>query len=1003
MGSSTRVSTILLAATLALLAVPVAPAHAQPTGTVRGKITEARTQRPLASVQVYVPGTGRGTLTNSNGDYQIVVGVGAQRVRAELTGYTAAERSVSVGAGQTLALDFQLAPATIALDEVVVTGTAGATQRRALGNAVAQIDASRLNEVAPVANVQQLLNGRAAGVVIQPASGGVGTGARIRIRGSSSFSLSNEPLIYIDGVRINNAPATGPANQAFGSSSISRINDINSEDIESIEVIKGPAAATLYGTEASNGVIQILTKKGSAGRARWTLNVRQGANYLRDPEGRFPVNYQLVDGQVRSLNMVKVENERGPQLFRTGHLQEYDLSASGGTELFRYYASGGFENSDGVEPSNSLRRYTGRLNLTLTPSDKLDVGGTLSYIDGLTDLSAEAGFGGRVWSTVLADPRNLNERRRGFHSGLPEEYDLLYNFSQGLRRTTGTLRLDHRPAPWFSQRLAYGTDVTNEDNIIFFPRVDSLVAISAFGNEALGYKEVNRRTVTYNSLDYSATAHLHLREALSSSTSLGAQYYRNSLRYVYGDGSIFPAPGLSALSATTVRSQPIEDSEENVTLGIFAQQEFGWRDRLYLTVGLRADDNSAFGQNFDRVYYPKYSASWVLSEEPFWPLRVVNTLKLRAAYGESGKQPETFAALRTYAPEVGPGDSPAVRPDLIGNPDLGPERGKELEVGFDAGFFGDRFGLEFTYYDKRTEDAILQREMAPSAGFAGFQFFNAGEIRNRGVEVLARARPIERRRLAWELTLNVATNDNEVLDLGQPGLRFVTAGTFLRHQVGYPVGGFFEKKVVSATLDGQGNAVDVQCDNGQGGAMPCAGADARYGTADDAPAVYLGRTVPEVESALGSTFTFFDRLRLYTLLDYKGGHRKIDGNTRVRCTFFGGRCRENFFPQEFDPKRIAAIQSSRNLVDFLIDDATFLRLREVALAYDLPAQWLAWSGASRTSVSVAGRNLHTWTNYGGLEPEAMFLGGSRGGNHSAWEQTTLPQLSQWLVSLNLSF
>ena len=1019
-GAGGRLARLALArlalAGLAALGIHLmaAPAAAQ-EGAVAGVVVTTGTSVPIPDVQIQVVGTGRGALTDAGGRFRITGLTAAEGTEVELEarrlGYRPARQRARVGDTN---VRIALAERSVELEEVVVTGTPGGTERRALGNAVSTIDATRATEQAQINNVQQLINGRAAGVVIQPASGAVGTGARVRVRGVASFSLSNEPLIYIDGVRANNTPATGPENQAFGSTSISRMNDINPEDIESIEIIKGPAAATLYGTEASNGVIQIITKRGTAGAPRWNLVVKQGINYLRDPEGRFWTNYQRnPDGEIVSIDIIEREEAAGRPIFESGRLQEYDLSVGGGSDRFRYFAGGGFEDNEGVEPTNKLRKANARLNLTLMPRDNMSLGFNVGYVTGPTDLSAEAGFGGRVWSTVLADARKIpggggDTTRRGFHSGLPEEYDRLYHFTQDLNRFTGGIRFEHQITPWLTHRLNAGLDRTREANEIFFPRIDALQTF--FGSEALGRKTVEDRQTDYKTVDYAATATFDLMPTLRSSTSVGGQYYHAAIDTVFAHGTIFAAPGQSSVSATTSSRIAREDFVEDITVGFYVQEQLGWRDRLFVTGALRTDDNSAFGQNFDRVYYPKASLSWVVSEEPFWRLPFAQTFRLRAAYGESGKQPLTFAALRTYTSVTGPGDQPAISAQFIGNPDLGPERGKEIELGFDAGFLNDRLGLELTYYNKRTTDAILERETAPSTGIPGTQFFNAGEIRNTGLEMLARARPVARPAVGWEVTFNLATNDNEILSLG-PAFdalpreqQFVNlpAG-FLRHQVGFPVGAFFEKKVVHAERNAQGEITNVRCDDGRGGSVLCAGADGRFGTADDAPAIYLGRAVPDLEGSIGNTVTLWNQLRLYALFDFKRGHRKVDGNLRVRCNFFGGRCRENFFPQEFDPKRIAQVQSNNNLVDFLIDDASFTKLREVSVSYTLPDRWAAAMRANRAVVSLAGRNLYTWTSYGGLEPEAMFLGGSRGGNHGAWEQTTLPQLSQWVLMFNLGF
>jgi TonB-linked SusC/RagA family outer membrane protein len=979
-------------------------------GSVAGEVVAKGTLAPLPNAVVSVEGATLRAVTDAGGRFRIDGLTGSQAVLSvRRIGFHPVADTVRVG---DTALRIVLAEKVVELDALVVTGTPAEVQRRALGNAVATIDAVAVTEVAQVNNLQELLNGRAAGVVIMPTSGTIGTGSRLRVRGTGSLSLSNQPLLYVDGVRVNNAGATGPVSpltpddggpQGFGSPPVSRINDVNPEEIESVEIIKGPAAATLYGTEASNGVIQIITKRGTTGPARWTLMVKQGATFLANPQGRFWVNYQIdtvagspTQGQPIPLDLVEREDALGRPIFRTGHLQEYDLSVSGGDEQVRYFVGAGFEDSEGADKANKLRRYTPRASLTVTPSAKASVALNVGYATGRTNLPCEGGCGGRVWSTVLADPRKLAvPGRRGFHSGLPEEYDLLSQFSQDLDRFTASLQARHQPAPWFSHRLNLGTDRTREEDVNFTPRVDSLLNVGPWGSDPLGFKSVNDRSVSVTTVDYAATASVDIRPGLRSSTSAGGQFYRTETAYVYAEGSVFPSPGLTAVSATTTGRLNAEDLVEEKSIGFFVQEQVGWRDRLFITGGLRTDDHSAFGANFNRVSYPKVSASWVVSDERFWNVPAIDALRVRAAYGESGLQPATFAALPTYAPVTGPADSAAVTPQFIGNPDLGPERGKEIELGFDAELLNGRLGIDFTYYRKKTTDAILERQIAPSVGFSGFQPFNAGEVLNKGIEVEIRSRPYTGRVGAVDLSLMLATNSNKILDLDprnpDPN-EFVSAGTALRHQVGYPVGAWFEQRIVSADFDPvTDSATNVRCDNGQGGTVACS----------SAPNVFLGRTTPTLEGAFSAAVTLQRRIRLYALVDFKSGNRKIDGNTRVRCPLFV-RCRENFFPEEFDPKRIAGIQSGTALIDYLIDDASFAKLREVSATYTLPEQWAAALGASRATVSVAGRNLHTWTKFGGLEPEAMWLGGPRGG-HSVWEQTLMPQLTSWVLTAHLTF
>src|SRR5205823_92725 len=276
------------------------------------------------------------------------------------------------------------------------------------------------------------------------------------------------------------------------------VSRINADDIESIEILKGPAATTLYGTEASSGVMQVITKQGTPGPARWNLIVRRGANFLSNPEGRFPTNYQRdALGNIISVNMRDLESQLGGSIFRTGHAADYQLSVSGGSSAVRYYAAGGTELQGGAEPNNDIRHTTGRANLTITPSDKVTLSARVGYVSGPTHLSAEAGFGGRIWSTVLADPRNLGTPQLGFFSGLPPEYDEVYHFTQDLDRFTGSVQLQHHPVKWFTHRVTFGVDRTREVNTLYQPRIDSLVANPTFGSDALGFISIENHNVDY--------------------------------------------------------------------------------------------------------------------------------------------------------------------------------------------------------------------------------------------------------------------------------------------------------------------------------------------------------------------------------------------------------------------------------------------------------------------------------------------------------------------------
>jgi TonB-linked SusC/RagA family outer membrane protein len=990
----------VLALAAALLAFGSAEGRAQ-GGSVGGVVVSERSLLPIAGAQVRAVGSDRGTLADASGRF-LLSGLSGGDVVLEVVmiGYRTATQTVRVGATDVRIV---LSETAISLDGIVVTGTAGGTQKRAIGNAVAQVNAAEVVKVAPIKTVQELINGRAPGVVIMPGSGTVGSGAKIRVRGVSSLSLAQEPLIYVDGVRVDNAQATGPINQAFGSSVISRWNDFNPEDIESIEIIKGPAAATLYGTEAANGVVQIITKKGAQGTARFDLTVSQGVNWFANPQGRLWTNYGVDPNtkQVTTIDYKQLEQLWGKPIFQNGHLQQYKLSVSGGSPAIRYYVGGNLDRDEGIEPNNKVKRLGGRANLSIFPSDKIDVTTSVGYVAARTDLPLEAGGGGVTWTTYYSTPATLGKANNGFYSATPDAYYYAYQDWQNMSRFTGSVQINHRPFPWLKQRLTVGTDITRESNVEMIQHIeDEAMQVFFDPDEIRGYKDIATRNATYSTFDYSATVSAPLSSAITSNTSVGGQYYRRFSEYLSAYGEGFPVRGLKAINAATLR-QSGEDYVENATVGVYAQQQFDWKGRLFLTGALRADDNSAFGENFDLAYYPKVSGTWVISEEPFWSVGAINQLRLRGAYGQSGQQPQSFAALRTYAPIPGPGDVGTVTPQLIGNPDLGPERSRELELGFDAGFLEDRLGLELTYYSKRTTDAILLRDIAPSTGFPGSQYINAGEVSNTGLELLARFSPIRKRTLGWDLSLSVATNDNKVVTLGVDKLTYVSAGSYMQHHEGYPVSAWFDKRIVGGSFnekgmliakDGKPVAESALCDDGKGGTVACT----------QAPAVFLGRPTPKTEGAFTSTLTLFGNLRLHTLVDFKLGYHKMDGDARVRCVLFG-RCRENFYPTEYlnDPAWLAQTQLGSSYASGLIRDASFGRLREVSLNYALPRPWARRLGAEGASITVAGRNLGTWTRYTGLEPEASFLGGSRGVGQ--WEQNVTPQLAQFVTTLNINF
>jgi TonB-dependent starch-binding outer membrane protein SusC len=922
------------------------------TGIIQGRVTHRTAGRPLSPVQVYVEGTQRGTITSQSGEFQITgVPAGEVTVIAEMIGFARATSTVTVVSGETVTVNFTLAERALDLDGIVVTGTAGGSQRRAIGNVVASVDAEEILSRSPVANVDQLLGQRTAGVMMMPGTGQVGTGSAVRIRGTGSITQGNDPIVYIDGVRMDSDPRGGPGQR--GGANISRLNDIHPADIQSIEIIKGPAAATLYGTEASNGVIQIITKRGATGAPQFDVTTRIGTNWLWAPETRAGMRWMPnpddPSGEPFGFNAYALERDEGNgAIYGYGLLQSYNLGVRGGTDAVRYFASVSRDDDVGIVSHNWDKRLALRGNLELLLSENFTANIGSSYISSQTRLVQTSIQSDPFTNLVWANPRNLTDGRRGFRGAPPEDWELVQS-RQDNDRSTSNMELRYQPRSWNTHRLVAGIDVSSYENFTLFPMLPE-GASHFYGQQALGDKSVTRGTRRFVTVDYATSMDFQLGD-YSLQPSFGFQYYKTENSGINASGQRFPAIPITTVSGGSVRDGG-EFFTENSTVGVYVQQQVGWNNRVFVTGAVRADDNSAFGVEFDAAIYPKLSATWVISEEDFWRFDAVDQLRLRGAWGAAGQQPATFAASRLYNPFIGYRNQPALIPGAFGNPELKPERGEELEFGFDASFFDGRIDLEVSRYQKTIKDAIVARQLPPSTGFTGSQIVNIGRIAAWGNEIGVNARVFEGRNVRWDIDTQFATMENEIRSLG--GESTIFGGTGLQHREGYSIADIFFREVVSAEIDAQGNLVSALCDGGTGpdgvhpgGApVPCA----------QAPQVWQGNSQPTWQIGLGNSVTLFDNIRLYARIEGNGGHKQV--NTEIRPIHNGNYSegavrRDNPILQAY---RVHEVDRSAQY------DASFLRLREVSASYDLPETLAERVGARRGSISFGVRNVAMlWT------------------------------------------
>jgi TonB-linked SusC/RagA family outer membrane protein len=1013
----------LLAAVLAT--VVTAPLAAQ-AGTVSGQITDRTTSQPIPSARLQVTQTGKVVAVRFDGRYTVTdLPAGSYDIRVIAVGYAAERKAVTVTGGQTATLDFALNPVPYTIEEIVTTAT-GEQRRLELGHTVGVVRADSITATEPISNMSNLLQARTAGVTVLPSSGTVGAGTRIRIRGANSLSLSNEPIIYIDGVKVNTNSSS--SSLGTGGQAPSRMNDINPDEIESIEIVKGPSAATLYGTEAANGVVRITTKHGVAGKPRWNTYLEGGV--LTDPN-TYPTNYRAVGrtitngtpgGALRTCLLTQVVANvcTREQLLSTniledskftpigkGYRQQYGANVTGGTELVQYFFSGEFEDEIGtfalpdtdrvrllnarkvselpanVERPNTNRRISLRSNLSTHLRSNVDVQANIGYVSGKLRLPQnDNNVLGMLPSGYFGTTDTLGRSGWGFFA--PGEIFSLER-TQRIERFTGSGQVQWRPFNWLSGRGTVGYDVGDRLEVSFDPTALG----PAFSTTPLGQKTDTRTQLKTITVDGGFTANFRLRSNLSSRTSVGAQYYKDNFfqnqaqgqRLTFGSKDIDGAAILVASQTTTT----------TIRIGAFAEEQLNFKDRLFLTGALRVDDNSSFGADFNAIVFPKASISYVLSDEPFFPKGgFVSLLRLRGAYGQSGLQPGALDALTFLSPTasaVNGASTSAVTFGGLGLSGLKPEKSREREFGIDLSLFHDRINTDLTYFHKETTDALIARVLAPSLGVSTTRFENLGSVSNQGLELTVNARIIDSRDIAWDAIFAGSTIKNRLDELGV-GIPPVISGV-QRHTEGRPLGAFYDRPIKSFDDANHNGIIELS----------------EIVVGDSAE--YRGSPQPTREFSLSQILTLFrGKIRVLGQLDYKGGFRQYNSTEEFRCTSTGNNCRAIHDPTASLEDQATAVarrfHGSATNWGF-IEDGTFLKLRELGVTYNLPDKWAAAIGSQRANITVAGRNLHTWTGYKGVDPEVNQLGQASFNGFQVRDFLTQPQIRTFIVRANLTF
>ena len=980
MKSRTRALPLFLTALLAvLLFLPGAGLQSQQaTGTIRGTVKAAGGQ-PLVGAQVGIIGRPGGAVTNSLGVFTINgARAGTDTLRVQMIGYGVMKKPVTVTAGQSVTVDFQLTEVALALNQVVVTGTGGEQTRISQPATVGVLNAADMIRNQPKADLQGVLQSSLPGVVETQGSGATGSAPRIRIRGPSSISLSDDPLVFIDGVRIDSRTVNsssgngGSSKTSSGGQGTSMMNDINPEDIESIEVVKGPAAATLYGADASGGVINIITKKGQSGSFQQNFTVEYDAidahwvpptnwglcTQALITAGATPVCVGKTAGALVSDNPWTRE-----KILKPGSTRQVNWNGSGGSQTFRYFVSIGDNQEDGVEPVSHLERANFHVTSTasIRPDLTLNVGFSLLNNSNRQpdDNHSLYGFGANAG---IGSPLTLGLASNGWLATRHVPQIAAIKNEVTSNRFIPTVTLSHQPSAWFSQRLTIGADFNGDGRVKMVPKNDSAYYQASDNNGFVNETRENYRVVTADYLGH-LTKSFGTAQAWEAQLAFGAQLVWTTTDLVFANGVGLATNAARVVSATaqTVGGQTYSDVRG---LGYLGQLQLGYKNRLFLQTGLRIDQNSSFGSKVPSMFLPKVGASWILSDEPALKnhLGLLSLLRVRAAYGVTGRAPLAGSALATYAPAASAQtgtNSPGLNLLNPGNPNLAPERGGEIEGGIDASFARDRLGLELTYFKKTTNNLILQRQLPSSIGFTQNPYVNIGAVENSGIEASITGEIINTNRNAWDVHLSFSTLRNNINSLG--GIPAFGAGAVAnRYAPGIPLAAFFARKVLSVN-DATGIATVTDTN------------------------VYIGSQFPSFEGNLTQNVTL-GAFRISMTIDWKTGFSVYNSTTEYRTrsvvrtaaavnpASLSTDARIAEFGPYVDSHGTAV---SPNLVEQqFVENGNFARFRELAVTWTVPGSLARRIKAQRATISVGGRNLGIWTHYSGSDPENITDNGS---------------------------
>lgn len=979
---------------------------------ISGKVTGTKNET-LTSISVTVKNTNYGASTDAAGNYSLTAPLkpGSYVLQFSGVGFKSREQSLQIGSADNYTVNVTLPEDVMGLDEVIVTGTSQGTTRKQLGSYISTIKADELNKGA-TGNVLAALQGKTAGAQITQNSGDPAGGISVRLRGISSINSSSEPLYIVDGVIVNNATnrVTNTQSGYDGSNFVgtvgqNRLADINPADIDHIEVLNGAAAAAIYGSRANTGVIQIFTKRGSTGapivnvstgimvsHLRKKLDVNEAPVKFGGPtDGPGALTQDLISlvGSPPALptNTTPVTRyDYQDYIFHTGLGTDNNVSVSGGKDKTKYYTSVSYFYNQGIIRNTDFKRFSFRVNLDqeITKWASFSVG--LNYINSASDEKPDGNsfFSPMNSVTILGNFHNIWQRdalgnlQAVGERGRVNPVSVIEDFKQReeTNRLISSATLKLKPAKGLTFDYTIGIDNYSQRGTTYMPPFTYNVSTAFWGGGLTldpslnGYASLGTDNFFQINHELNGTYTTNITNDLASTTQVGyqVQYEKNGYGVSQGRGL---APFIETVNGAST-ALPTTDARSELSIsGEYLQQNFKFRNQLFLTGAIRVDGSSVFGSDKRTQVYTKGSGSYVISESEFWNKLSIskwwNLAKLRVAYGESGNMTGigAYDRFNFYTPVPFLGRTSLVSSSNLANTNVGPERQKELEFGTDLSFFASRLGLQFNYYIKKVNDLLITRIIAPTRGYSSL-LDNFGSLQNKGFEIVLNGAPVKNKDWNWNITAIYNHNRNKALNIGQAVQLSTNAGATIYLIQNYPIGVFYGAFFAT---DANGNQIKntaglPQAEKGvqnsvtsytpqrDANGLPAGPSILRKVIGDPNPK-YTGSLVNEVS---------YKRIGLRVQFDAVQGLNVFNADFRTRQGVGNGKVAEQ---EDLGQVPRGYINSVYQIDQWRIDDGSFVKLREISLSYNFGKLKFF----NDLTVSASGRNLISWDNYRGYDPE----------------------------------